>query len=177
MRLVRDPLAAHQAFDQSLLRQLINSTVSDVVRKQEVSYDSVLYAINRGVAQSVDWRELTALKVIGMDEIAQRKGHRDFVVIVTVRDDEDMALIGVLPNRKKETVVAFLRSIPVELRASIERVCTDIYEGFTNAVKEEVSQARIVVDRFYVAKAYRECADNLRKSALRELKHRLEKEE
>jgi transposase len=170
--------SAHtKAFDRSLLRQLINSTVRDVARKQEVSYDAVLGAINRGVAQSVDWSEFRALKVIGMDEIALRKGHRDFVVIVTLRGDEDIALLGVLPNRKKETVVAFLRSIPVRLRASIERVCTDMYEGFTNAVKEEVSQARIVVDRFHVAKAYRECADNLCKSALRDLKHGLEKEE
>jgi transposase len=30
-------------------------------------------------------------------------------------------------------VVAFLRSIPPELRASIERVCADMYEGYTNA--------------------------------------------
>lgn len=174
-----EPRSPHtKAFDQSLLRQLINSTVSDVARKQAVSYDAVLGAINRGVARSVNWSEFTALKVIGLDEIALRKGHRDFVVIVTLRrDDEDIALLGVLPNRKKETVVAFLRSIPLELRASVERVCTDMYEGYTNAVKEEIAQARGVIDRFHVAKAYRECADKLRKSALRELKQGLDEEE
>jgi transposase len=112
-----------------------------------------------------------------MDEIALRKGHRDFVVIVTLRRDDDIALLGVLPDRKKETVVAFLRSIPIELRASIERVCTDMYEGYTNAVKEEIAQAQVVIDRFHVAKAYRDCADKLRKSALRELKQGLEEEE
>ena len=173
-----EPRAPHtKAFDQSLLRQLINSTVSDVARKQEVSYDSVLGAINRGVAQAVNWSEFTELKVIGMDEIALRKGHRDFVVIVTLRREDDIALLGVLPNRKKETVVAFLRSIPRDLRASIERVCTDMYEGYTNAVKEEIAQARVVIDRFHVAKAYRECADKLRKNELRELKQELEDEE
>ncbi len=174
-----EPRAPHtKAFDQSLLRQLINSTVSDVARKQEVGYDAVLGAIKRGVAGAVNWREFTALKVIGMDEIALRKGHRDFVVIVTLRrEDGDIALLGVLSNRKKETVVAFLRSIPLALRASIERVCTDMYEGYTNAVKEEVAQARVVIDRFHVAKAYRECADKLRKSELRELKQELEDDE
>jgi len=113
-----------------------------------------------------------------MDEIALRKGHRDFVVVVTLRrGDGDLALLGVLPDRKKETVVAFLRSIPLALRASIERVCTDMYEGDTNAVTEEIAQARVVIDRFHVAKAYRECADKLRKSELRELKQELEDEE
>jgi len=173
-----EPRSPHtKAFDQSLLRQLINSTVSDVARKQEVSYDSVLGAVNRGVERSVNWSDFTELKVIGMDEIALRKGHRDFVVIVTLRRDDDISLLGVLPDRKKETVVAFLRSIPVELRASIERVCTDMYEGYTNAVKEEIAQARVVIDRFQVAKAYRDCADKLRKTALRELKQELDEEE
>ena len=174
-----EPRSPHtKAFEQSLLRQLINSTVSDVARKQGVSYDAVLGAIKRGVARSVNWGEFTSLKVIGMDEIALRKGHRDFVVIVTLRrGDGDIALLGVLADRKKETVAAFLRSIPPELRASIERVCTDMYEGYTNAVKEQIAQARVVIDRFHVAKAYRECADQLRKSELRELKQELEDDE
>jgi transposase len=134
-----EPRSPHtKAFDQSLLRQLINSTVSDVARKQEVSYDSVLGAINRGIDAAVNWGDFTELKVIGMDEIALRKGHRDFVVIVTLqRDDDDIALLGALPDRKKETVVAFLRSIPIELRASIERVCTDMYEGYLSANRSE----------------------------------------
>jgi transposase len=174
-----EPRAPHtKAFDQSLLRQLINSTVSDVARKQQVSYDAVLGAINRGVARAVNWSDFSALQVIGMDEIALRKGHRDFVVLVTLRRAAgDLALLGVLPDRKKETVGAFLRSIPPALRASIERVCTDMYEGFTNAVKEELAQAQVVIDRFHVAKAYRDCADKLRKTALRELKQVLDKEE
>lgn len=174
-----EPRAPHtKAFDQSLLRQLINSTVSDVARKQQVSYDAVLGAINRGVARAVNWSDFSELKVIGMDEIALRKGHRDFVVLVTLRRAAgDLALLGVLPDRKKETVVAFLRSIPLALRGSVERVCSDMYEGFTNAVKEELAQARVVIDRFHVAKAYRACADKLRKTALRELKQVLDQEE
>ena len=122
-----EPRSPHtKAFDKSLLRQLINSTMSDVARKQEVSYDSVLGAINRGVKPWVNWSDFSSLNVIGMDEIALRKGHRDFVVIVTLLGvDEEIALLGVLPDRKKETAVAFLRSIPLKLRASIERVCTE----------------------------------------------------
>lgn len=174
-----EPRSPHtKAFDQSLLRELINSTVSDVARKQAVSYDSVLGTINRGVARAVNWSDFTELNVMGMDEIALRKGHDDFVVIVTLRRaDDELALLGVLPDRKKETVVSFLRSIPLPLRASIERVCTDMYEGYTNAVKEEIAQARVVIDRFHVAKAYRDCADKLRKTVLRELKQALEAEE
>ena len=58
--------------------------------------------------------------------------------------------------------MAFLRSIPERCGRACERVCTDMYEGYTNAVKRRLPQARIVIDRFHVAKAYRECADKLR---------------
>jgi transposase len=174
-----EPRSPHtKAYDQSLLLQLINSTVSDVERKQGVSYDAVLGALNRGVASAVNWKEFKELKVIGIDEIALRKGHRDFVVIVTCQHEGgEIALLGVLRNRKKETVVEFLRTIPPELRASIEYVCTDMYEGYVNAVKEEIPQARVVIDRFHVAKAYRDGADLLRKSELRELKRTLDEDE
>jgi transposase len=173
------PRAPHtKAFDQSLLRQLINSTVSEVARKQQVSYDAVLGTINRGVARAVNWSDFSELKVIGIDEITLHKGHRDFGVPVTLRRGAvDLALLGVLPNRKKETIVAFLRSLPPVLRGSIERVCTDMYEGFTNAVREELAQAQVVIDRFHVAKAYRACADKLRQIALHELKQVLDKED
>jgi len=37
----------------------------------------------------------------------------------------------------------FLALDPGQLRASIKRVCADMYEGYTNAVKEEVARFAI----------------------------------
>jgi transposase len=47
----------------------------------------------------------------------------------------------------------------------------------TSAVKHVLPGVRIVVDRFHVAKAYRDGADQLRKEVQRELKASLEKDE
>jgi transposase len=75
-------------------------------------------------------------------------------------------------------MIEFPLDIPeVRLRASIERVCADMYEGYTNAVKEEIARARVVIDSLHVAKAYRGCAGKFRKTALRELKQGLDEEE
>ena len=121
---------------------------------------------------------MSSLGVLGLDEIALRKGHGHFIVLVTQRrGDGRVALLGILPDRKKETVIAFLRSIPLALRATITDVCTDMYEGYVNAVKEEVQQARVVMDRFHVANAYRASADASRKEALGDLKAPLTKDE
>ena len=76
----------------------------------------------------------------------------------------ELAILGVLANRKKETVKAFLESIPPKLRATIRTVCSDLYEGYLQAVHEVLPKARQVIDRFHVAKLYREAADALRKT-------------
>ena len=68
--------------------------------------------------------------------------------------------MSVLPNREKKTVKKFLRSIPQRLRDTIHTVCTDMYQHYIDAVKEEWGdEVRIVVDRYHVAKKYRDCAD------------------
>ena len=59
----------------------------------------------------------------------------------------------------------------------IRKICVDMYEGYANAVRQELPQARIVVDRFHVAKAYRQGADKLRVKVQRELKSGLKPDE
>jgi transposase len=171
----RDPNSPHATvYEEHLLLQLVNSTVQDVSVKEKVSYDCVLGVLERRVASRVDWGRYDRLDVLGLDEIALKKGHGSYVVIVTARlADERLVILGVLKDREKDTVVEFLRSIPVRLLQTIHTVCSDMYEGFTEAVREEVKSARLVIDRFHVAKKYREGVDNLRKQELRRLKSEL----
>ena len=167
-----------RAYDQWLLLQLIGSTISDVARKEETTYDAVLGALHRRIAAKVDWDEIKQIEVLGLDEIALKKGHRDFVALVTTRlADGQLKLLGVLPDRKQETVEKFLWSIPKGLRRTVREVCIDMHEGYASAIKKVLPQARIVADRFHVAKNYRDCADKLRIKAQRELKAGLSKDQ
>jgi transposase len=161
-------------YDDHLLLQLVNATVEDVSIKEGVAYDCVLGVLERRISASVDWGQYTTLGVVGLDEIALKKGHRNYVVIVTARLAEGrVVILAVLPDRQKDTVVEFLRSIPESLKQSIHTVCCDMYEGFSEAVREELSHVRIVIDRFHVARAYRDGLDDLRKQELGRLKKEL----
>jgi transposase len=179
-----DPRSPHtKAYDRHLLLQLVNSTVEDVRRKEAVGYDAVAGAIERCIQASVNWDEFSELKIIGIDEIAMTKGHSNFVAILTTQQtDGHVALLGVLADRQKETVRQFLESIPSRLWQTMEKVCTDMWEGYANAVAEfdkahpEVS-IEVVVDRFHVAKNYRESVDHLRKQECRRLKKELSEAE
>jgi transposase len=162
------------AYDDHILLQLVNTTVEDVSIKERLGYDSVLGVLERRVSAGVDWSQYSEIGVLGMDEIALKKGHRDFVVIVTARlIGGRVVILGVLPDRHKDTVVDFLRSIPERLKRTIHTACCDMYEGYTEAVREELSHVRIVIDRFHVARAYREGLDHLRKQELKRLKKEL----
>jgi transposase len=82
----------------------------------------------------------------------------------------------ILEGREKQTVIDFLKSIPDELRATVREVCTDLYEGFANAVKEALPQAKLVADRFHVSRLLRNAIDAFRKSEMRIIKDSLEPE-
>lgn len=166
------------AYDTHLLRQLVNNTVEDVRIKEGLSYDAVLGVIERRIASQVDWAQYTVLGVLGLDEIARRKGHRDFVTIVSARlRDGTVDILGILPDRDKATVKAFLAGIPPRLQVTVHTVCTDMWESFTEAAHEALPHARLVIDRFHVAQHYHQAADTLRKAELKRLRAELPKAE
>ena len=172
-----------KAYDEHLMLQLVNSTVEDVSQKENVGYDAVEGATNRCIDTKVNWDEYEELTVIGIDEIARRKGRKDYVAIITTQQvDGSVKVLVVLDNRKKETVRDFLESIPKRLRRTMETVCTDMWDGYVNAVEEfaaahpEVS-VEVVIDRYHVAKNYRDAVDKIRKQEFRRLKNELSETE
>ncbi len=165
-------------YDNHILLQLVNSTVEDVSLKEELCYDSVAGALERRIENSTDWTGMADIEVLGLDEIALKKGHRDYVTLVTGRSgDGEIAILGVLPGHDKAEVVEFFRSIPQRILQKVQTVCCDLWEAYTEAVREEIPTARIVVDRFHVAKHYRNAAEQVRKQELLRLKKTLPKAE
>jgi transposase len=167
-----------KAYEEQVLLQLVNSTVQDVAIKENLGYEAVVGIINRYVSTQVDWYLFDRLEVVGLDEIALKKGRSDYVVIVTARlEDGQVKVLAVLPNRDKKTVKAFLSRIPTRLQRTIHTVCTDMWKAYINAVKEVLGSAVVVVDRYHVATKYRDCADKLRKQELKRLKTELSEDE
>jgi transposase len=166
-----------KAYEEWLLRLLVNSTVADTACKLGITEEVVEGVLNRWIARQVEWADYRALATLGLDEIALKKGHRDFVALVTTCTDHGVEVLGVLPDRRKETVVAFLRSMPQRLRQTVQTLCTDMHRAYVEAAREVLPGIRVVVDRFPVARLYRDCADAVRKAEMRRLKKALSPEE
>ncbi len=167
-----------RAYEKHILLSCVNSTVSDVSIKEDIGYEAVIGIINRYINKKVDWNTIEILKVIGLDEISLKKGHKDFVTIVTGRNGNETVILGVLEDRAKATVKSFLLSIPKRLRRNVGTVCSDMYDGFINAAKEVFGKkTHLVIDRFHVAKLYRKGFETLRKKELKRIKKELSDKE
>lgn len=143
-----------------------------------MGYESIMGIIDRYISTEVNWESIRRLDVIGIDEIALKKGHKDFVTIVTMRVGNTTRILAVLKDRKKETVKTFFSRIPTRVRKTVRVVCSDMYDGFINAAKEVFGdKVKIIIDRFHVAKLYRKGVDTLRKAEMKRLKNTLVKEE
>ena len=166
-----------KALDRYIARMLINSTISDVAKKVGIGYKTVVSSIDREVNKIVDWNQYEKLGTVGIDEISNKKRHQEYYTIISSEIDGKLSVIAILPDRKKETVKEFLESIPKHLKKTVTSVCTDMYDGFVNAAKEVFGEQKIVIDRFHVAKLYREPLDKLRVQEMLRLKAKLAPEE
>lgn len=167
-----------KALDRYISRKIIGSTVEDVSKKESINYKVVESALNRMVETKVDWANYKDLTTIGIDEISLRKGHKDYVTIVSAKNKKGkLSVIAVLPDRLKSTVKAFLESIPEHLKKTVKAICTDMYDGFVQSAAEVFGDRVVVVDRYHVSKLYREPLDDLRIKEMQRLKAILPHEE
>ena len=69
-------------------------------------------------------------------------------------------------------------TIPQRLHSTIHTFCSDMWDGYLRAIADFIAahpdvKARIVIDRFHVAKNYRDDFDTLRKKEMRRLRKEL----
>jgi len=90
--------------------------------------------------------------VICLDEVAPLKGHGHYYLIISA--PELGAVLDVLKDRKKETLLAWFDQRGPAWCAAIEVCCADTLRGdaYHEAAQAKLPNARQVVDRFHVMK-------------------------
>ena len=161
-----------------LMRCVINSTVTDVAKKEKMGYRELTHIMNSRINRSVDWEEYTDLHTLGIDEVSRLKGQNDFITIVSAKDTSGvLSVIAVLEDRRQETVKAFFDSIPERFKKTVKNVCTDRHDGFVYPAIKVFGKQAVIIDRFHVAKLYRKPLDTLRIKEMARLKAELSTEE
>jgi transposase len=90
------------AYEDHILLSLINSTIRDVSIREGIGYDVIEGILDRNIRTAADWEKIEKIDIIGIDEISNKKGHKDFLAIVTAYIDGKLRVIAVLKDREKQ---------------------------------------------------------------------------
>lgn len=109
---------------------------------------NLVYTIDRKwLALREASREVKAVKYLGIDEIAVRKGHRYATLFY---DLERREVVGGVLGRETKAVNRFFRRWGKECCAQVEAVCTDLWSAYHSSVKHYLKNATLVFDKFHV---------------------------
>jgi transposase len=97
------------AYEQHVLLSLINSTLVDVSIKEDVGYQAIQAIVDRQIETEIHWKSIKKIGLLGLDEISLKKGHRDFVTLVTSCRANTVKIIAVLKGVKKQRLKPFYR--------------------------------------------------------------------
>jgi len=103
------------------------------------SKDTLLRAVRREAAAA---SPAPAATVIGIDDFAWRRGHSYGSIVV---DLERRTIIDILPDRQRDTVMAWLKE-----NRQVRLICRDRGPGYGAAAAEAAPQARQVADRWHL---------------------------
>jgi transposase len=146
-------------YEESISKKVKHTSIEEVSREEELSRDVVQSIFNYlEERRKQDWGHP---KRIGMDEFSRRKGHKDFITVVS--DIDAVKPLEIIEGRKGEKLIEVLSEKELEVRKGVEEVSVDMWAGFTKVIKKVFPNARIVYDRFHVMQQLNRELNKLRK--------------
>ena len=127
--------------------------------------------------ENIDLKELSA------DEIHFKTIHRKLEKNKIIKDFEVMFVTNLVSyndskvifnsmGRGAESLQNCLAGLSKEEKGKIKRVCVDIHEPYMSAIRRDLPNARICVDRFHLVQQMNWCFDEVRKAELNYAKER-----
>lgn len=110
--------------------------------------------------------ELPEMNVIGIDEISYEKYHKYFTIVYDLSNGN--GVLHVAKGRDSKSLDGFFNQLSQQQRSNIKIVCMDFWDPFIKNIKENLSHATIVFDRYHLKKHLNDCIDSFRRAMVRE---------
>lgn len=102
---------------------------------------------------------------IGVDEISFKKGYKYITIIYDLRGGKAKP-IDYNQGNKKESLEAFFKKLTRQQKASIKTVNTDMAKGYIAAIKGQLPEADIIIDKFHLVNLLNQAIDSVRKTII-----------
>ena len=155
-------------FENEVGRRLRDTPISAVASLLGLKWDQVRRIEESYMGRLLQATPLEPPRVIGIDEVSVKKGHRYRIVVSDLERKRPIWLGG--KDRSAESMAEFFAFL--EKRApgavhSIEIAVQDMWKPFRIAVRENAPKARIVYDKFHVMRHLSDALDTVRKQEYR----------
>jgi transposase len=154
-------------FEEMVYQECLGQTFQDVARKLGMNWHTVERMFYQKAYERFQVTDKQFPQILGVDEISNKKGHKEYLLVIS--DLQRNCVIEVLPNRLKETLIAWFYKLTVWERESIKVVSMDLWMPYRQAVSEALPQAEIVADRYHVTKNLNEVLDKARRALQKHL--------
>jgi transposase len=143
-----------------LIRQC--STVKGACAIARVSWDEAWGVMSRAVARGQARKTARAIRYLGVDEKAFRKGHRYHTIVC---DLERSTVEFVAEDRETKSLAAYYASLTDDQRGAIEAVAMDMWDPYVHATRDGLpgGHAKVVFDRYHIMREMTRAVDTVRK--------------
>jgi transposase len=145
-----------------LAQQMAKTPIRRLMR---IAWDSVGDIVQRVVADQLSEARFYNLVLIGVDEIAYRRGQR---YLTCVADHERGAIVWAKPGRDAKTLETFFEHLG-ERRQTIKAISIDMSAGYENAIqavaeRDPLFEPEVVFDPFHVCQLASRAVDDVRRA-------------
>jgi transposase len=138
-----------------------SATLTQAAELLRLDWDSVQRIMDRAVQRGLEHRSTEGITQVGLDEKSFGRGH-DYVSLLT--DLKGRRVLEVVRENTTEAAQQLWESLPETQRKQVQAAAMDMSAGFASATRHSAPQARIVYDKFHVAKHLNEAVDKVRRN-------------
>ena len=157
-------------FEGLAISWLRAASQKEVGRLLGMTWDELHHVMERAVRRGMARREAEPLTHLGVDEKSFKKRHK---YVTVVNDLEGGRVLYVAPERKKESLDSFWKTLTPEQLEGILSMSMDMWDPYLSSAMEHLKDAKkIVFDKFHVASHLGKAVDLVRRRENKELLRR-----
>lgn len=142
-------------------RRCRSSSIRDVAKELYLDWKTVKDLEKQYMREQLRRSGKARPRVIGIDEIAVRKGHNYRIVVSDLEKHRPIWFGG--QDRSEESMDGFYSHIGEKASKSIELAVMDMWKPFRKSAIKNAPQAAILYDKFHVMKHLGDALDRIRK--------------
>ena len=133
----------------------------EVAIRFQTTWGKVFRSVEYIVTWGLEHRSLGGITAIGVDEILWRKGHK-YLTLVYQINVECTRLLWIGKERTEQSFLKFFDIMGEENLKSIQFVCSDMWKAYLKVIREKLSHAVHILDRFHIVANINKAIDQVR---------------